>query len=134
MAEKPKPEPETVISIVNAKSVEIEQVDQTIIHETVGVAMVLDQLRESLNLLESHLYNREFEKASQVGYEDVAHHFVFLQRTLAGIQSAALQKESLISSVAQDAKAAYEDVAPYVEERMESAVKKSVTMRNKHKT
>ncbi|MBS3955622.1 MAG: hypothetical protein KGZ88_21985 [Methylomicrobium sp.] len=61
-----------------------------------------------------------------MGYQEVAHNFVFLQRTLAGIQSAALQKESLISSVAQEANAAYEDVAPYVEERMESAVKKPV--------
>jgi hypothetical protein len=121
-----KPRPESIISIVNAKSADIEQTDQTIIHESVGVVMALDQLRESLNLVESHLNNREFAKASHVGYQEVAHNFVFLQRTLAGIQSAALQKESLISSVAQEANAAYEDVAPYVEERMESAVKKPV--------
>jgi len=119
MAEKP--EPETIIPIVNAKSAEIEQIDQTLIHEVVGVAMALDQLRESLNLVQTHLNNREFAKASHVGYQEVAHNFVFLQRTLAGIQSAALQKEELISSVAQEAMAAYEDVAPYVEGRMESA-------------
>ncbi|MBS3955623.1 MAG: hypothetical protein KGZ88_21990 [Methylomicrobium sp.] len=58
MAEKPRPE--SIISIVNAKSADIEQTDQTIIHESVGVVMALDQLRESLNLVETHLNNREF--------------------------------------------------------------------------
>gem|GEM_PF-5898147 len=34
MAEKPRPE--SIISIVNAKSADIEQTDQTIIHESVA--------------------------------------------------------------------------------------------------
>ena len=55
-----------------------------------------------------------------MGYNEVAHNFVFLQRTLACIQSVALQKVSLISSVDQEAKTAYEIVAPYVEKRMVS--------------
>lgn len=118
------PDPEKINAIIDAKSDAIEQTDQSIIHEAVGVAMALDQLRESLNLVESHMDNREFEQASHVGYNEVAHNFVFMQRTLAGIQSAALQKVSLISSVAHEAKTAYEIVAPYVEKRMASAVKK----------
>ena len=87
--------------------------------------MALDKLRKSLDEVEAHLYDRELEKASHAGYQDVAHKVVYVQSTLAGLQSAVHQKEALVSSIAAAARAAYEDVAPLVEKRMESAVKKS---------
>jgi hypothetical protein len=49
-----------------------------------------------------------------------------VQRTLAGLQTAVYQKEALISNIAQEANTSYEDVAPYVDHKMKSAVKKSV--------
>lgn len=101
---------------------------------TVGVVMAIDKLRESLDKVESHLDDREFEKASHVGYQDVAHNFVYVQRTLAGLQTAVYQKEALISNIAQEANTAYEDVAPYVDHKMQTAVKKSVSPAKKDKT
>jgi hypothetical protein len=122
-----KIDPQKIITIIDGKSADIETIDNTILMETVGVAMAIDKLRESLDQIESHLDDREFEKASQVGYQDVAHNFVYVQRTLAGLQTAAYQKEALISNIAQEANTAYEDVAPYVDHKMQTAVKKDKT-------
>ncbi|SMF97930.1 hypothetical protein SAMN02949497_0328 [Methylomagnum ishizawai] len=80
--------------------------------------MALDKLRESLDKVNIYLKDRDFDKASQAGYEDVAQNFVYLQRTLAGLQSVAHDKAALISGIAQSANVAYEDVSPYVEERL----------------
>lgn len=113
-----------IISIVDGKAADIEMLDDTIMMEVVGVAMALDKLRKSLALVESHINGREFEQASHVGYQEVAHDFVYVQRTLAGLQTAAHQKSAFISGVAQEANTAYEAVAPYVEKKMTSSVKK----------
>ena len=123
-----------IITIIDGKSADIETIDNTILMETVGVAMAIGKLRESLNKVESHLDDREFEKVSHVGYQDVAHNFVYVQRTLAGLQTAAYQKEALISNIAQEANTSYEDVAPYVDHKMQTAVKKSVFPAEKDKT
>jgi len=121
-----KIDPKKIITIIDGKSADIETIDNIILMETVGVAMAIDKLRESLDKVESHLDDREFEKASHAGYQDVAYNFVYVQRTLAGLQTAAYQKEALISNIAQEANTSYEDVAPYVDHKMKSAVKKSV--------
>ncbi|MGZ8096643.1 MAG: hypothetical protein ACXWUD_10425 [Methylosarcina sp.] len=114
-----------ILSIVDEQIDAIETLDSGMMMETVSVAMALDKLRESINLLETHLNEREFEKASHIGYQELAHNFVYVQRTLAGLLTINHQKDSLISSITQKAHAAYEDVAPYVEKKMQSAIKKS---------
>ena len=72
----------------------------------------------TLDKVAEHLKNREYEKASQAGYQEVAHNFIFLQRTLGGLQTAEYRKQSFISEIAMAAKAAYEEVAPQVENRI----------------
>lgn len=119
-----KIDPKKIMAIVDGKTADIEKLDTDIMMETVGVAMALDKLRESLNKVETCMDEGEFEEASHIGYNEVAHNFVYVQRTLAGLQTAAQQKESLISDIAQETRSAYEDVAPYVEEKMQSTGKK----------
>jgi hypothetical protein len=114
-----------IFSILDNKTDEIERLDENLIIETAGVAMAMSALRESLEKVETHLDNREFEKASHVGYQEVAHNFVYIQRTLAGLHTAALHKEAFISNIAHETRVAYEDVAPFVEQKMQSSVKKS---------
>jgi hypothetical protein len=121
-------DPQKILSLVDAKAAAIEALDDALMMEVVGVAMALDELRKALDELEAHLNERAFEEASQVGYQDVAHYFVYLQRTLAGLHTAAQQKEALISTLAQEANVAYETVAPYVEDKMQSALKKTETI------
>lgn len=132
MAEKDNQQ--KIISIIDGQTAAIETLDNDIMMETVGVAMALDKLRESLDMIETHLNEREFEKASHVGYQELAHNFVYVQRTLAGLQTTVHKKESLISDIAQKANAAYEDVAPYVEKTMQSVVKKLALSAEKDKT
>lgn len=116
-----------VFSILDGKAAEIERLDENMIIETAGVAMALAALRESLDKMETHLDNREPEKASHVGYQEVAHNFVYVQRTLAGLQTAAHHKEAFISNIAHEASVAYEHVAPCVEQKMQSSIKKSAS-------
>lgn len=85
-------------------------------------------------MMKIHMNEREFEKPFHVGYQEVAHNFVYVQRTLAGLQTAAHQKEAFISDITQEANATYEDVAPYVEKKMQTAVKKSASRTKKDKT
>lgn len=122
-----KADQQTIVSIISEQRDAIKDLDFNTMMEAVGVAMALGKLREALDKLEAHLNAREYEQASQVGYNDVAHNFVYLQRTLAGLQTIDHRKNSLISDIAQKVRAAYEDVAPYVEKEMQSSVKKSVT-------
>jgi hypothetical protein len=49
-----------IITIIDGKFADIETLDNSILKETVGVAMAIDKLRESLNRVESHLNDREF--------------------------------------------------------------------------
>jgi len=111
-------------AVIDGKTADIERIDDAIFMEIAGVSMALDQLRKSLDRLKMHLNDREFEKASQLGYQDVAQEFVFVQRTLAGLQTAVHQKDAFISNIAQEINGSYEDAAPYVERRMQSAIKK----------
>jgi hypothetical protein len=55
------------------------------------------------------------------GYEEVASEFVFLQRTLGGLQGACLEKERLVQELAFALRCPYEDVLPRVDALLESA-------------
>jgi hypothetical protein len=117
-------DPQQIALIIDGRAAAIATLDDDILMETVGVTMALDKLRESLKKLSDHMDNREFEKASSVGYNELASDFVYVQRTLAGIQIIAHQKAAFISDIAREANTAYENVAPYVEERLSTSVKK----------
>jgi hypothetical protein len=49
-------------------------------------------LRKALGELSASLDRREFEKASAIGYGAVASEFIFLQRTLGGLQGACMNE------------------------------------------
>ncbi|NOT13508.1 MAG: hypothetical protein HOP23_17065 [Methylococcaceae bacterium] len=66
-------DPQKIRSIIDGKSAEIKAIDNDMIMETVGGSMSLDKLRESIERIETHLDDREFEKALQLGYRELAH-------------------------------------------------------------
>lgn len=107
---------------ITEATAEIAAVDELLMMEVVGVAQALSQLRKALDKVDECLDKRNFSKASDLGYSDVASEFIFLQRTLGGLQSAQHQKEGLISEIAIKANArSYEEVEPFVNEKMDSA-------------
>ncbi len=87
--------------------------------EVVGVSQAVDALRKALDKVEVCLDERDFEKASNLGYRDVASEFIFLQRTLGGLQSSVLESQRFISDLAVElGNSNYEEtevlVKPYI--------------------
>ena len=100
----------------------INAVDNEIIMEVVGVAHAVSDLRKALDKLDHLLDQRKFRDAADLGYRDIASRFIFLQRTLSGLDSAVYSKESLVSDIAvQSDVGVYEKVAPFVDQVMDSA-------------
>ena len=55
-------------SILTARAVELEAIDNTVIGEVVGVSQSIGDLRKALDVLEGLLGERQFEKAAALGY------------------------------------------------------------------
>ncbi|HEX7669747.1 MAG TPA: hypothetical protein VF395_09200 [Polyangiaceae bacterium] len=106
--------------IIASKRKEIAALDDEFFGEVVGVAQAIGELRKALNQLSASLDGREFEQASALGYGAVAVEFIFLQRTLGGLQGACLSKEKLVSDIAYELRCPYEEVLPQVDAVMQS--------------
>jgi hypothetical protein len=106
---------------IASKRKELAELDDEFFGEVVGVAQAIDALRTALKQLSVALDNRQFEEASAIGYGKVAEEFIFLQRTLGGLQGACLHKEKLVSDLAFALRRPYEDVLPKVDAVLQSA-------------
>ena len=111
---------EKAAPIIAAMRTEIAAVDDEFIGEVVGVSQAIGELRKALNKVSACLDSRDFYKASSLGYGPVAEMFVFLQRTLGGLQGHCVDKEKLVSEVAMKLGCAYEDALPHVDAVMKS--------------
>jgi len=106
-------------SVLDARATDLETVDHAIIGEVIGVAQAIGDIRKSLDDLDGLLDERQFEKAAALGYQDIASAFIFLQRTLGGLQSAELDRHAFISSIAEELHCAHEDAEPHVSARLQ---------------
>jgi len=106
--------------LVASKRKVLAALDDEFFGEVVGVAQAIDALRKALNQISAALDARQFEEASSLGYGKVAEEFVFLQRTLGGLQGACLHKEKLVSDLAFALRCPYEDILPKVDALLES--------------
>jgi hypothetical protein len=107
--------------LIAAKRKKIADLDDEFFGEVVGVAQAIDALRGALSEVSACLDHREFEKASALGYGKVAEEFIFLQRTLGGLQDACMHKEKLVCDLAVELRRSYEEVVPEVDALMQSA-------------
>lgn len=76
----------TIEDIISTMTDRIEDVDESIVAEVIGVSQAIGQLRKALDKLDNLLDKRKFSEACQLGYDDIASEFIFLQRTLGGLQ------------------------------------------------
>jgi hypothetical protein len=106
---------------IASKRTEIAALDDEFFGEVVGVAQAIDLLRRALSEVSACLDRREFEKASALGYGKLAQEFIFLQRTLGGLQGACMHKEKLVCDLAVELGCSYEDALPEVDALMKSA-------------
>jgi hypothetical protein len=111
---------ETAEQIIASLRAEIAAVDDETIMEVVGVTQALDELRKALDEVDACLDSRDFEKAADLGYQSVASGFIFLQRTLGGLQGSCGDKQVLVQDVAARLGCAYEDALPHVDAVMTS--------------
>src|SRR5882724_450705 len=103
----------TPTQVAASLKVQIKEVDDSIIGETIGIAQAIDEIQKALAELDASLQNREYERASQIGYESVTSNFVFLQRALGGLQRACSDRERLVMEVARQVGCAYEAAMPH---------------------
>jgi hypothetical protein len=119
MENKPHPKEKEILETVQRFMPKIEEAGLSIVGEVVGVSQAIDHLRKALDKIEQCLDSREFIRASSLGYNEVASAFIFLQRTLGGLQSSSDNKDALISEICvASGVGVYEEVAPYVKEVM----------------
>jgi len=115
----------SMISIQNAieeSRDDISDLDDALMMEVVGVAEAIDRLKKALDQLDVCLDKRDFDAAANLGYKDIASNFIFLQRTLGGLQQQANKKSELISDIAvRSDSGVYEEVAPFVDEILQSS-------------
>lgn len=117
---------EVIENIVSGMSEDIKTVDEEIMADVSGVAQALGQLREALDKVSKCLDQRQFSKASSLGYNEVSSEFIFLQRVLGGLQSSQGNKQKLIQDVALKAKVSYEEAFPFIDKHMDLSNPKKV--------
>lgn len=101
--------------VINRRSGELDDIEMTLAIESAGVAQAFDALRKALDKAEDCLNNRQYEVVANLGYEDVSSEFIFLQRTMGSLLTAAHDRQRFISDIAGEVKLAYEVVEPLVE-------------------
>lgn len=104
-----------IVATVQDFMPQIERVSMAIMGEVIGVAQALGELRNALDAIDNCLDTREFDRASHLGYSDASSAFIFLQRALGGLQSAADAKDNLIADIGITSGAKnHEEVLPHV--------------------
>lgn len=114
------PESKAAAAIADLRD-DISRLDDEFVGEVVGTSQALDLLRKALDAIDTCLDTREFEKAAALGYGAVSENFIFLQRTLGGLNKLCMDKSRIVSEVAQRMDSTYEEALPFVDAEMVSA-------------
>ena len=110
---------------VTRKKGKIKEVDEAFMGEVIGVSQAIGALKKALKKVSKCLDQREFQKASTLGYQDVSSEFVFLQRCLGGLNDTIMQKEKIVSDICLELSKElegvhYEEVSPLVDQEIDS--------------
>lgn len=112
--------PRTIEDAIATHKAALKDLDDETVGVVIGVAQALDGMQKTLKAIDRLLDKREFERASNLGYEPLPSEFVFLQRVLADLHGLALKKEHIITEVAIATEKTYDEVAPSVLAKLES--------------
>jgi hypothetical protein len=120
-SELSKHEVRRVLDSIKRHAERLDEKETDLAIESAGVAQAVDSLRRALDQVEDRLKNRQYEAVANLGYRDVASEFIFLQRTMGSLLTAAHRRSSLISDIAGETRLCFEDVEPIVEEERRRA-------------
>lgn len=112
-------------TILTKNKANIKAIDDAFFGDIIGVAQALNQLKEASEKIGRCIDQREFEKASSLGYSDLSSEFIFLQRCLGGLNHTIGEKEKLIQDVCIELcneldHVSNEEISPLVEQKIES--------------
>lgn len=108
---------------VSKKTSDIAEIDLAYVNQLAGVREATNRLKSALDQMSQCLDLKQFEKASQLGYQEIGQEFIFLQRCLGGLNDVISQHQKLTQDVCaelttQISSLSYEDVAPFVEDKL----------------
>lgn len=104
----------TVETSIKNRSKELEDAFWDVIIQSTPVYQCADAMKKSIEEILQAIDADQFEKAANLGYRDFCANFVWMQRTLGGINDAAMHFSEAISKVAFDCGLAHEQVKPIV--------------------
>lgn len=116
-----KDEADRVADAIKHRSEELSDIEMNLALESAGVAQAVDALRNALDQVEDRLKDRQYEAVANLGCRDVASEFIFLQRSMGSLLTAAHCRASLISDIAGATQLSYEAVEPLVAEECRRA-------------
>jgi hypothetical protein len=99
---------------------DIEELDEETGWGVVSVSQAIGDLGLAIDKLDAAMNKRDLEKAADIGYDEVAAGFIFLQRVLGEINSVTAEKAGLIQDICFEVRASYETVAPHVDKLFSS--------------
>ncbi len=116
---------EFINKIIDENENSINEIDENLRHDSLGIAQAIDQLKQALEKVEDAINNRDFEHASALGYHEVSSEFVFLQRCLGRLNDTACKKSSLAQNITMevaqhtsDTRMSYEHISPMIDEKI----------------
>ena len=107
---------------IEKRKEEIAALEWDLMNDSVGVRQAEDSLRKALDQVVELLEADEYERVAALGYSDVSSGFIFLQRTMGGLQMNSLKKRGLTSDIAGEVGLRCE----LVESMVNAAFKKSL--------
>ena len=104
------PEEDRINQVISDFAEPLDEANLALVIESAGVAQAINALRKALDNVEQCLNDRKYEEVASLGYGDICSEFIFLQRTMGAIHSKALERSSVVSEIACEAKVAFEKV------------------------
>jgi hypothetical protein len=78
-----------------------------------------DELRNQVATLEQALREKDYERASMLGYQEISLAFVELQRCLGGVQALLIDEEIVIGEVSRNRNCSAEEARLYLRSRQQ---------------
>jgi hypothetical protein len=110
---------DAVKASIGKRAKELEEAFMDVIIQSVPVFQCADAMKKSIDEILQAIESDQFERAAALGYDAFCSNFVWMQRTLGGMNDAAMQCSEAISGVAVDCGLAHEQVKPLVAEFFE---------------
>jgi hypothetical protein len=107
---------EAIKPSIERRATELDESYMNVLIQAGPVSQCADAMKKSINGILKTIQADQFEKAASLGYRDFAANFIWMQRSLGGMNDAAMRCSEVVSLVAMDCHMAFEQVYPFVKE------------------